>query len=235
MTMVTEETVGAGVPKLKRQYRKRNQVQKGAPQPKRLHLRELLAQGLPIWVLNNTVEFAKQRKVKPGTVTIQVGEGENRDKILVPPGSDPICLSDQVDVDTLKKCRDLFKAVDHGVVLLLDPDKAEEYYARNETRRGIVAQKIANEKLEKKEDALVPDKFEATLVEVDPNVIDICLGLKHKAENRTDAERVSMAMERLNERAGTYSEEDLNYLLNNGKFAPVKTWAKSELKKLNVA
>lgn len=236
MSMATNEEIGTmGTPKPKRSYTKRMATQT-APmtKPSRVFLRELLAKEEPIWVQNNTVEFAKRLKTKPGTVTLQIGDGDNRDRIIIPLGRDPICLSDQVDYDSLKKCRDLFKSIDRSALLLLDPDKAEQYYARNETRRAIVQQKMDNERAQKQEDTPKPDALEPTIVEVDPNVTDICLGLKHKAENLTDSERIEIALERLNERAGTYNEEDLNYLLNNGKFGVIKTWAKKEIEKLTL-
>lgn len=234
MTMVAETIEEATVPKTKRSYTKRVKVQSTqSVLPKRVHLRELLAQDQPIWVINNTAEFARARKIKPGTITLQVGEGEMRDKVLIPPGSDPVCLSDQVDIESLRKCRDLFKAIDHKALILLDPEKAEDYYRQNEGRLSIIQQKIADAREMKKEDVLEPEKATHSDIDIDVNVIDICLTLKHPAENRTEAERINLAMERLRERAGTYTEEDLNYLLNNGKFAPIKNWAKQELKKLS--
>lgn len=198
---------------------------------KRLRLRELLAKDLPIWVQNTSAAIAKAHKMKAGTITLQVGVGNTMERVLIPAGSDPVCLSDQIDSESLSKCRDLFKCVDAGALTVLDPDKAEEYYQKNEDRRGVAQQKIANEINKVQEDVPV-SAITATEVQVDPSVIEICQFLKHKIENMDDNEKVAKSLERLDENRGTYNAEDLGYLLNNGKFKQIKAWAQKELKAL---
>ena len=202
---------------------------------KRYRLRELITKGLPIWVQNNTTEFARLHKVKGGALALQVGEGTNYDRIIIPPGPDPVCLSDQIDITLLSKCRDLFKMVDSGVLKLLDPENAEDYYQHNEERREIMRKKIEDQRAGKKEEEIVAEKVTETEVKVDPGMIDVCLLLKHKAEGMTDDQKVGKALERLEENRGTYTSEDLMYLLNNGKFPKIKAWAKAELSTLEIS
>ena len=198
---------------------------------KRLRLRELIAKDLPIWVQNTGAAIAKARKMKGGTITLQVGVGNTTERILIPAGSDPVCLSDQIDTDSLSKCRDLFKCVEAGALTILDPDKAEDYYKQNEHRRGVAQQKIANE-LNKVQEETPVSAVTATEIQVDPSVIEICQFLKHKIENVDDPEKISRSLDRLEENKGTYNAEDLTYLLNNGKFKEIKAWAKKELDQL---
>ena len=66
---------------------------------KRLSLQELFKQQAPIWVRNLT--GGKSSKFhRPGMVTIQVGHGDMIERVTVPPGADPVCLSEMVNYES---------------------------------------------------------------------------------------------------------------------------------------
>jgi hypothetical protein len=193
---------------------------------KRVLLRELLKNDQPVWVRNGTSKIAKRYKVKPGCVVFQVGAGENRGKVVIPAGRDPVCISDQVDVDSLKSCRNLFHLIDVGTLELLDPNYCDKYYAQNEVRREVVQKKIDNMRFNVQDAKAEPAAVMKTEVAIDSAILNIVLQLK-KGVIELEA-----ALERLNECAGSFDEDSLQYLQANGKYKEIKVWARRELKAL---
>lgn len=193
---------------------------------KRILLRELIKKDEPIWVRNRTDVVGKQYKMKPGNVVFQIGAGENRGKVVIPVGRDPVCISDQVDHESLKSCRDLFKLIERGTLELLDPTYADKYYATNDARRAIVQKKIDDMRFNVQQDVAKPEAIMKTEVPVDPAILNLVLQLKK------DAIQLDAALEYLRENTGAYDEDSLQYLQANGKHKEIKVWAKRELKAL---
>lgn len=195
---------------------------------KRLNLQQLIREGKPIWVLNKSGEYSRKRgrKAKSGIIVMQIGTADNRDKVVVPPGPDPVCITDQVDSESLKTCRDLLKLWNAQVIELLDPEYAEDYYSRNEARRTLMENKVEKAKFNVKEELLgsdKPDPVKETTVEVDPLLIGLMLKLKHEKIT------VSEVLERLNENFGNFSSDDIEYLARTSSVPEIKDWAMSQL------
>jgi hypothetical protein len=204
---------------------------------RRLTLRRLIDGNEEIWVRNKSAEATKRRVAC--NVVFQVGHGDMTDTVLIPPGNDPVCITDQVDPESLKSCRDLFKLVKSGTLELLDPNKAEEYYKHNIERKKIVEQKINNmlnaskidpTKPKRKFDLNRPDpdqlrKDAGHVLVMNPRVTDICLKARHAAITE------GTAMESLMEQEAVFQQQDFEYLSTNGVFPGVKRWAKQKLQK----
>ena len=202
------------------------QVQK-KNKSKRLSLQNLIRNEKDIWVKNMTgTNQCRASEGRPGNVILMVGTAQDHDRLTVPPGGDPVCLSDQTDYNSIARCRDLFKCIKPGGPLqLIDPSEAEDYYEKHEDRRAAMQQKIENLISEAKHD-VNPEEIEGTAIELNSAISDLCLKIKHKA---TD-ERA--ALERLLEIAPILTETDLQYLLVNGKLPSIKRWAKTQLKEM---
>lgn len=196
----------------------------------RVNLRALIDTNKPIWVRNKTGHGYGKRA---GNVVFQVGGGDNVDKVVIPPGLDPICITDQVDPESIRNCRDLFKLTSKGVLEVLDPVKADEYYSKHESRKALVEQKIENQKnfvyenSPMKKDDSKPDEEPVKKEAVSGMAIDICLKLKHKVLT------AEQAIERLEENHGVFTIDDLSHISNYGVHKEIKAWAKKALKELN--
>lgn len=191
---------------------------------KRLVLRELIKAEEAIWVRNNTGNDGVSDR--PGNIVMQIADAS----ITVPPGNDPVCLSDQADYDSLKKCRDLFKLVDGGGLTLLDPTEAEEYYHVNSERRKIVKEKQEREKNKVPiADDLPRSALEAeSSVQIHPKVQSICLQARHEKIKE------GVALENLIEQEKALKLEDYEYLAVNGHYESITAWAKSKAQDLSV-
>lgn len=195
--------------------------EKNVGNPKRITLQYLLKEDMPVWVRNNT--GSKEDDQEPGIVTLQVGAGDNIGSVVIPPGDDPVCITDQVDPHSLRSCRDLFQCIRAEGLELLDPAKAEEYYAENAERRDIVKQKIDRYIRGEKDDVNIPGEITDQGITVHPKVGDICQKAKHEIFSERDA------LEKLMEQSKVFSEADYQYLLSNGHYKAVKSWAKEQL------
>lgn len=196
------------------------QGRKTAKTKRRLTLQHLLKEELPVWVVNKTGEVGTQ---EPAIVSIQVGSGDNWSSIKIPPGRDPVCITDWVDPVSLRSCRDLFTLVRKGILELKDPDKAEEYYEINDERKRIMDEKLEKYMSEKKEEELpTPRPAESSQV-LNPKIDSICMRAREGAIKERDA------LERLVEQESVLKEADYEYLLRNGVFESVKKWAKEHL------
>jgi hypothetical protein len=202
---------------------------------KRLTLRRLIDNNEEIWVRNNS-ENTNRRGVAC-QVIFQVGHGDTVDAVKIPPGSDPICITDQVDPDSLKTCRDLFKLIKTGTLELLDPVNAEEYYKNHVQRKQIVEEKI-NKMLKpmpvpnRPHDANRPDpkqirKDAGVSIALHPRTTDICLKARHGAVTE------GAALESLREQESVLQASDFEYLMTNGVFVSVKRWAKDKINGMN--
>jgi hypothetical protein len=105
---------------------------------KRLVLRELIKNGDAIWVRNLTGTNGISLKAGPIVMALH-----DKGKLVVPAGSDPVCLSDQVSHEDLARCNDLFHMTNNGALEVLDPAEAESFYAHNEKRRALMAKKVS--------------------------------------------------------------------------------------------
>jgi len=200
-------------------------VQKEHKKPKRtITLQYLLKEDLPVWVRNNTGDRATGQQ--PGLVSIQVGTGDNLGRVVIPPGNDPVCITDQVDPVSLRACRDLFQLIRGEALELLDPDDAETYYEQNFSRKEAMREKIDKYIKGTKEKERLPAEIKNDGVSLHPKIGDICLKARGEVLSERDA------LERLIEQAKVFSEADYQYVINNGHYASVKNWAKEQLKEL---
>jgi len=191
----------------------------------RITLQRLLTENEEIWVKNRTAEKTGRES---GTVVLQVGEGSMIDAVYIPPGTDPICLTDQVTPKLLSNCLDLFKAVKSGALELLDPDDAEHYYLENKEREAIVQGKI-NRLLHDLPDQDAAPRKAIISTESDklhPKLGNICLKAKHSAISERQA------LELVLEQAAVLTAADYNYLIANGVYAGLKQWARDQLSAL---
>jgi len=195
---------------------------KKTKKPKRLTLQWLIQNGEPIWVRNKTGD--PDSKHPPGLISMQVGWGDSTGKVVIPPGNEPVCITDQVDPNSLKSCRDLFECIRKNGLELLDPDKAEEYYEQNEERRKAMNEKIDDLLSGKQEAVELPKTVQQLNAgKLHPQIGDICQKARHNAANERQT------LERLIEQAKAFGEEDFRYVANNGHFKSVKRWAEEQL------
>lgn len=194
---------------------------KVSTRPKVLTLHYLLKEDLPIWVRNKTGTPGVSSK--PGFITLQVGSGNNMGRVVVPPGDDPICLTDQIDPASLRSCRDLHSLVNASALELLDPDNADGYYEKNAERKQVVEDKISKYLRGEKNPVDVPKTIEFSSGALHPKLGDLCLKAKHNVLSERDM------LEDLFEQAKAFGEVDYQYLINNGVYDGVRTWAREQL------
>lgn len=194
---------------------------------KRLTLQTLFANGDEVWVKNRY--HAKTGK-EPANIVMEVRNGNMVEAVIVPPGNDPVCLTEQAVPKLLSECMDLYKLVRSGILEVLDPGMADEYYKDHVNRKEAVEDKI-NNILSHKENELVPKRPKLTKAqlghtEVNPKVGDICLKARHAALTERQA------MERLLEQEEVLTVNDLHYLQENGVFNKIQDWARDKERKL---
>jgi hypothetical protein len=189
---------------------------------RRLTLQNLIAEGEEIWVTNRSGELTGK---EAGNIVIQVGSGNMIDTVVIPPGKDPVCLTDQVTPKLLADCMDLFKLVRSEALQLLDPKNAEAYYDSNKSRKTIVEEKI-NKFIKMKPEDVVVKQASSANVQINPKIGDICLKAKHAALSEHEA------LERLMEQESVLKLDDYNYLMMNGVYNGVKRWAKDQQNKI---
>jgi hypothetical protein len=194
-------------------------VEKVKSRVRRLTLQKLLAENSEIWVRNRS---AKVTGKAASNVVMQVSSGSVVDSVIIPPGRDPVCLTDQVTAKMLSECMDLFKLVKSRVLELLDPSEADAYYAQNQERLKVVTDKV-NKILSNVKEDTVPRKAQLGNIEIHPRVGDICLKARHAAISEREA------VELLMEQEDALTIEDYNYILSNGVFNSVKSWAQDQI------
>jgi hypothetical protein len=102
-------------------------------------LMELFKEKAPIWVRNNSAKMLGE----PVYVFLRLGDEHRSVKVdPIPPGDEPVCLTDKVPHKFLEECSDLFRLVDKGILEVVSPDEAEAYYRENPGKREVVRQKI---------------------------------------------------------------------------------------------
>ena len=187
---------------------------------RRLTLQSLFANNEEVWVKN---KFHAVTGKSPANVVMEVRNGVLVDVVIVPPGNDPVCLTDQAVPRLLSECMDLYKLAKSGVLEVLDPAYAQDYYDQNAGRKSLVEDKI-NTILSHKSLREEQRVTKATLGHTDVNakVGDICLKAKHAALT----ERA--ALERLIEQEEVLTVNDYDYLVANGVFSNVKNWARDQ-------
>lgn len=225
-----------------------------ATQKKPVRLFDLLQNHKPIWVRNNTHKVSKKRV----SGTMRISLGKDIPPLVVLSGNDPICLSDQAPYDLLRSSPDLITMVNKGLLELLDPTDAEEYYSQNEERRILVQQKLA----EYQNKLQIDDHDSARIsYESKPSIKDKKVEFVKDAKNQfsdiipatkidTSAtvqihSRVThcyhqlkasnmhpqVALENLLEVEGALSSNDFNFVLNNFSDEPIRNWAKKNMGK----
>ena len=197
---------------------------KTAVMKKRVSLADLLREGKPVWVRNSTQKVSKTGEA--GVLSFQIGTGDSRTTIKIPPGNDPVCITDQASPGALATCNDLFNTIRKRGLELLDPEQAEQYYEENEERRDIMEDKIQKLIHESKEEAREPSKVKEDSFQLHNKVQDVVLKAKHDAISERNA------LEELIERCSAFKAEDYQYLIANGVFASVKKWSKNQYNKL---
>jgi len=217
--------------------------------PKRITLQYLIKYELPIWVIN------RGSKGESCQVVLQAGDRANWKGITIPPGSDPICLTDLVPTDSLKSCYDLSAAIEKGALELLDPEKAEEYYDEKDDRRQVVKDKLNKYMYRQQEN--VPEPKAVRFGDDDMGAGDrnqrrfrddgmpegvsqsrtkfVQSGPKAKVGDlcqkaQFDAVDERGMLESLLELGSSLTAVDLDYIEKNGKFDSVRRWAKDQLK-----
>lgn len=108
----------------------------GGEKERELNLMSLIHEKRPIWVINRSMEKLGQ----PLYIYLSLREGGPLDPI--PPGRDPICLTDKVPHKYLETSTELFRLVDKGILELVDPDEAADYYKKHPERKEVVRSKI---------------------------------------------------------------------------------------------
>jgi len=201
---------------------KKEKKQVKSARARRLTLQNLIAEGAEIWVINRSGELTGR---EAGNIVLQVGSGNMIDTVVIPPGKDPVCLTDQVTPKLLADCMDLFKLVRSDALELQDPENAEAYYESNKSRKDIVEDKI-NKFIKMKPEDVVSKKASSANVEINSKIGDICLKAKHAAISEHEA------LERLMEQESVLKLDDYNYLMMNGVYNGVKRWAKDRQNKL---
>jgi len=201
----------------------------------RLSLHNLLKEGKEVWVRNmtGTKEFGLRHKRKgAGPICLMVGVAGNSDNLPVPPGQDPVCLTDMTDLESLKTCRDLFKALDRGGLDLIDPAEAAAYYEENAGRRSVMEKKVEKYRTMAQEKEVPQQLVEQSFAKksqreaINPKVPDLCLKAKHKVYTEEEL------FEHFLEIGSTFGEAEFQYISSNGGYQAVKDWAKDMLKSL---
>ncbi len=188
----------------------------------RITLQNLLLENKEVWVINRAGPNTTHTDV--GNISLQVGSGNFIDKVIIPPGKDPVCLTEQVTPKLLAECMDLFKSVRSGALELLDPEQADAYYAKNQERKQIVTDKIDKVLKSQRLEGAAPKRAILDTVSVNSKVGDICLRAKHSAITEREA------LESLMEQESALSADDYNYIAANGVFSGVKNWASEKVK-----
>lgn len=188
---------------------------------KRLTLRALIDADEEIWVINRGITSGNES----GKVVFQIGSGAFIDSVVIPPGQDPICLTDMVDPESMKSCRDLFKLVRSGVLELLDPADAGVYYEQNQERKAVVEEKIRR-LMESPQPFDKSKKIKQTAAQINKKVGDVCRRLAHANLTERDA------IEKLMEQKPHLTLDDYQYLIQNGVHDSVKNWAKDQFNAL---
>lgn len=180
---------------------------------KQMHLSTLLREEKPIWVRNTSKNVHKNGC--SCEVVLQVNFGnDDRERVTIPVGNKPYCLSDQADHESLKKCRDLLKLLSKGVLELLDPDNLDKPFIEP------IVEKQVNHILEN------TPKIEHNLQNIHPVAKNICMKLSY---NNIVEE---MAVRELQENSASFLKDDFEYITINGKHKVIKNWAKDQLNNL---
>jgi len=184
---------------------------------RRLTLRSLIDSNEEIWVINRSGEYTGK---DAGNVVFQVGSGTMVDSVVIPPGADPVCITDQVDPESLRTCRDLFKLIRSTALELLDPARANEYYDQNKGRKAIVEKKVNDviSRVQRQQTS----QHKSGVIHVHTKVQDVCRRLAHGNLTERDA------IERLLEQKAVLKEDDYDYLVKNGVHESVKHWASEQ-------
>jgi len=102
-------------------------------------LMELFKEKAPIWVRNNSARVLGE----PVYIFLRLGDEHRSVKVdPIPPGDEPVCLTDKVPHKFLEECTDLFRLVDKGILEVVMPEDAEAYYKANPGKKEVVRQKI---------------------------------------------------------------------------------------------
>lgn len=101
-----------------------------------LSIHQLIKEELPIWVRNETQKVKGQGFYVLVSISPDVRTPGR--VIPIPPGPDPVCLSELVPFEDLRRSNSLFSCLASGILSLVSPEEAEEYYRKNPKRREVV-------------------------------------------------------------------------------------------------
>jgi len=199
---------------------------------KRLNLQQIIRDGKPVWVINTSAKYAKTiGKNRGGDVVFQIGTGDTIDKVVIPMGPDPVCVSDQVDSTSLSSCRDLLRLVNKGVLELLDPEKADEYYEKNEARLSRLQQRIENQRSSQplvQAQSTVPQSKENAPQSIDPMITNVLNKIAHNQISKDDALEVFI------QNSDNFGAHDFDYLLKAEHSTPdIRNWASEKIQNTN--
>ena len=185
---------------------------KSTKQP--VHLSDLLKEEKPIWV-RNTSKSVHQKRISC-EVVLQINFDNNeRERIIIPSGNAPYCLSDQADHVSLKKCRDLLKLLSKGYLELLDPNDLDKPF-----EEPVVVPDPVNTVLDN------TLKTSNNLQNINSVAKNICMKLSY---NNIVEE---IAVRELQENSASFSLDDFEYIIIHGKHKVIKNWAKDQISKL---
>lgn len=94
---------------------------------------ELIQSKEPIWVINNT-------KNPSYLVALDFGRGVKFPPL--PPGPDPICLTDMIPHKYIEESYDFHQAVAKGLLLIVTDQSAKEYFEKNKGRKEAIKAKL---------------------------------------------------------------------------------------------
>jgi len=170
--------------------------------PEKRTVFELLESRDPIWVVNNT-------KSPSYLVALDFGRGIKFPPL--PPGPDPVCLTDAIPHKNLSESYDFRQAVAKGLLQIVTDVSARNYFEKNAGRKEAIKQKL--ERLMKRSN-LVTEEESGSVVSRAQDARDILspkvlqLHAAYKERNIKEKELLEELLEIQND----LQENDLEYL-----------------------
>lgn len=186
----------------------------------RLTLKKLVDENKEIWVRNKSWEVRGIAAQLP----LLIDKDHPGGKLTIPPGDDPVCLTDLFPIDELKKCKDLFAHIHAGTLELMDPDEADKYFEKNQGRLEKSKQKLEDIMKKKTEPVKEMPKVEVKPAQLNHKVRSIVHKLRKGGMDE------SQAAEKLVEIQRSLTTEDFSFIAAQASKAPeIKKWALDQL------
>lgn len=175
-------------------------------------------------------------------VVVQFKDGDEVIGVPAISGKDPVCLSERVPFDILKRSRDLASSVARGSIKLMTHAEAEEYFTGKAKALGVSVQSVVdqaikevnaalqNTPLDEIEKSAPKEKRKKTEEVVTPHVLNLLEqgGPARPAHLRLGANRMIERLKELQE-IGGLTETDLEYISTQASYPSVKRWAAKEI------